>query len=73
MGIAFSKITADGRTVIPREIRERLRLRPGDCIVYSWSAKGVRIEKVEPLPAMDPFAVFTEWSSESDERAFCGL
>ena len=70
MGVAFSKISAKSQTVIPREIRERLGLRPGDRVRLSWTAKGVVIEKAERQVEDDPFAVFTEWSGGADEKAY---
>ena len=70
MGVAFSKISVKCQTVIPREIRERLGLKPGDRVRYSWTAKGVVIEKAERQAEDEPFAVFTEWSSEADEKAY---
>ncbi|MBI2719063.1 MAG: type II toxin-antitoxin system PrlF family antitoxin [Rhizobiales bacterium] len=70
MGVAFSKISVKSQTVIPREIRERLGLKPGDRVRYSWTEKGVVIEKAERPSEDDPFAVFTEWSGEADERAY---
>jgi len=70
MGVAYSKISAKCQTVIPREIRERLGLKPGDRVRYSSTAKGVVIEKAERLAEDDPFAVFAEWSGEADEKAY---
>jgi len=29
---AFSKVSVKSQTVIPREVRERLRLKPGDTL-----------------------------------------
>jgi AbrB family looped-hinge helix DNA binding protein len=73
MGIAYSKITAKSQTVIPREVREALRLKPGDRVRYSYSAKRATIEKAERQADDDPFAVFTEWSGEADEKAYGNL
>lgn len=58
MGIFISKISAKYQTVIPREVRRRLGIKPGDRVRYSWSAKGVTIEKAERSED-DPFALFT--------------
>jgi antitoxin PrlF len=70
MGFAFSKISSKSQTVIPREIRERLGLKPGDRVRYAMTASGVTIEKAGRQTEDDPFAVFTEWSSEADEKAY---
>ena len=70
MGIAFSKVTSKSQTVIPREVREKLGLKPGDRLRYSTTDKGVVIEKALTQIEDDPFAVFSEWSSEADEKAY---
>ena len=70
MNVVFSKITSKSQTVIPREVRERLGLKPGDRVRYAVTASGVQIAKAEKSAQDDPFAVFTEWSSEADEKAY---
>jgi antitoxin PrlF len=70
MTVSYSKITSKSQTVIPREVRERLGLRPGDRLRYAVTPTGVRIEKAERQTEDDPFAVFTEWSSAADEKAY---
>ena len=70
MGIAFSKITSKSQTVIPREVREKLDLKPGDRLRYSTTENGIVIEKVAIGVEDDPFVVFSEWSSEADEKAY---
>ena len=70
MSIAFSKITSKSQTVIPREVREKLDLKPGDRLRYATTEKGVVIEKAAAQTEDDPFAVFTEWSSAADEKAY---
>ncbi len=69
MGYAYSKISSKSQTVIPREVRDRLGLKPGDSLRYAVTENGVVIEKVGQ-PEDDPFAVFSEWSSAADEKAF---
>jgi antitoxin PrlF len=73
MTTAFSKITSKNQTVIPREVRQHLGLKPGDRMRYIFTAGGVRIERAERSSEEDPFAVFTEWASEEDEKAFGSL
>ena len=73
MNVAFSKITSKSQTVIPRVIRERLGLKPGDRGRYAVTASGVQIAKAEKTAQDDPFAVFTEWASEADEKAYGDL
>ncbi len=64
-----SKLSSRARTVIPREVRERLGLNPGDRVRYRVTESGVVIDKDQPLRE-DPFAAFTEWGDDLDERAF---
>ena len=70
MGIAFSKVTSKSQTVIHREVREKLGLKPGDRLRYSTTDKGIMIEKASSQVEDDPFAIFSEWSSEADEKAY---
>jgi antitoxin PrlF len=73
MGVAFSKVTTKSQTVIPREVREKLGISPGDRLRYDVTADGVSIRKAERASDDDPFAVFTEWSGEADEKAYGSL
>ena len=73
MTVAFSKITSKNQTVVPREIRAQLGLKPGDRLRYTLTASGVKIERAGRPLEEDPFAVFTEWASEEDEKAFGSL
>jgi antitoxin PrlF len=69
----YSKVSVKSQTVLPREVRERLKISPGDRLRYVIDGKGVRIEKEAPAQDDDPFAAFSEWSSEADEEAFADL
>ncbi|MGA2895767.1 MAG: AbrB/MazE/SpoVT family DNA-binding domain-containing protein [Xanthobacteraceae bacterium] len=70
---AFSKVSVKSQTVIPREVRERLALKPGDTLRYRVTENGVLLDKAPANEADDPFAAFSEWSSEADEKAYGGL
>jgi antitoxin PrlF len=68
----FSKVSVKGQTAIPREVCEQLKLEPGDILRYRVADDGVLLDKA--TGAEDgPFAVFSEWASEADERAYGGL
>lgn len=73
MNMIYSKITSKSQTVIPREVREKLGLKPGDRVRYALTTKGVILEKAMESVEDDPFAVFTEWASEADEKAYGNL
>jgi antitoxin PrlF len=70
---AFSKISVKSQTVIPREIRDKLGLKPGDTLRYRLTEQGVLLDKAAANEAEDPFAAFSEWSSEADEKAYGNL
>jgi antitoxin PrlF len=70
---AFSKVSVKSQTVIPREVRERLRLKPGDTLRYRMTEDGVLLDKAPANEADDPFATFSEWSTEADEKAYGDL
>jgi antitoxin PrlF len=42
---AFSKVSAKSQTVIPREVRKRLKLKPGDTLRYRVTDDGVLLDK----------------------------
>jgi antitoxin PrlF len=72
MIVSFSKITSKSQTVIPRSVRDKLDLKPGDRLRYAITDAGIIIQKSAPTED-DPFAVFNEWASEADERAYSDL
>jgi antitoxin PrlF len=69
---AFSKVSVKSQTVLPRAVRERLNIRPGDTLRYRVTEQGVLLDKASPAED-DPFAAFSEWSGEADEKAYADL
>jgi len=70
---AYSKVSVKSQTVIPREVRERLALKPGDTLRYRVTDGGVLLDKAPASEGDDPFAAFSEWASDADEKAYGGL
>jgi AbrB family looped-hinge helix DNA binding protein len=68
----FSKVSVKNQTVIPREVREQLKLKPGDILRYRMTDDGILLDKVTEA-GDGPFAAFSEWTSEADEKAYGGL
>jgi antitoxin PrlF len=68
----FSKVSAKSQTVIPREVREQLKLKPGDTLRYRVTDGGILLDKATEA-GDDPFAAFSEWTSEADEKAYGGF
>ncbi|MDE2183314.1 MAG: type II toxin-antitoxin system PrlF family antitoxin [Alphaproteobacteria bacterium] len=73
MNAHVSKITSKSQTVIPRAVRDKLGLKPGDLLRYVFDGERVVIEKVRTQAEDDPFATFTEWAGAADEEAYRSL
>jgi antitoxin PrlF len=69
---AFSKVSINRQTVIPHEVCDRLKLKPGDTLRYRLTDDGILIDKATTT-VDDPFTTFSEWTSDADERAYSGL
>jgi antitoxin PrlF len=68
-----AKLSARARASIPKEVRERLGVGPGDTIEFEEQG-GEVVVRAAARPVVDgPFAVFTEWASEADEEAYADL
>jgi antitoxin PrlF len=67
--VAFSKVSVKSQTVIPREVREQLKLKPGDTLRYRMTEHGILLDKASEA-GDGPFAAFSEWTSEADEKAY---
>jgi len=70
--LVTSKITSKSQTVIPAVIREKLGVGPGDVLRYVETADGIVIEKARVIEE-DPFATFSEWATEADDKAYADL
>jgi antitoxin PrlF len=68
----FSRVSVKGRTVIPREVRKQPKLKPGDTLRYRLTNDGILLDKAAEA-GDDPFAAFSEWPSEADEKAYSRL
>ena len=59
--------------MLPRAVRETLGVRPGDTLRYRVTERGVILDKAPTSEVDDPFATFSEWSGEADEKAYGDL
>ncbi|MGH9790593.1 MAG: AbrB/MazE/SpoVT family DNA-binding domain-containing protein [Candidatus Acidiferrales bacterium] len=50
-----AKITSKGQITVPREVRRRLGVRPGDRLIFEGEG---RIMRVRPARKVSPFAKF---------------
>ncbi len=62
-------MSVKSRTVIPREVREHLKLKPSDTLRYRVTDDGILLDKATEI-GDDPFAAFSESTSEADEEAY---
>ena len=69
---AFSKVSTKSTTVLPREVCQHLKLKPGDTLRYRMTDDGILLDKATEA-SDDPFAAPCEWDSEADEKAYGGL
>lgn len=66
---SYSRVSTKSQTVIPRDVREHLGIKPGDRLRYRMTERGVMIDKAPAAEADDPLATFTERAGEADEKA----
>lgn len=74
--VKFSKVTASGRTTIPKSIREAAGLYAGDVIAFETDGDQVVVRKVpgeRDAPAQDLSETMSEWASAEDEEAWRDL
>ena len=67
MAVLLSRLTSKAQTVIPREIRTRLDLKPGDVVRYRQTDAGIVIDKLPQQSDEDALASFSEWTSAADD------
>lgn len=62
------RVTTKGQVTIPKEIRERMGIQPGDEVTFEETDSGYEIRKDEPTTAdgEDPFEKY-RGSAETDE------
>jgi antitoxin PrlF len=73
MNAVNSRLTTKSQTVIPKAVREKMGLKPGDFVRYQLEGDKVVIERATPDADEDPFALSTEWGGEADEKAYRSL
>ncbi len=71
--VFYSKVSVKSQTVLPREVRDKLLICPGDRIRYRIDDKGVYMEKSGPLIEDVPFTAFSEWASVEEDEVFADL
>ena len=72
----YSRLSSKGQVTIPKAVREKLDLKPGDLVAYVVGDGGVRLERVEPFDPACHGAIsetLEEWASPEDDEAFGDL
>ncbi len=70
---ATARVSTKAQLVLPKRIREKLGIKAGDLVRFSERDGAVVIERLDPEPVEDPFALFDEWSSPADTKAYAKL
>ena len=72
--MSSSKLTSKFQATIPKEIRDLLKLKTGDTIIFKIiDGKTIVLKKAKPFDKEYLKAVqntLTEWESEEDEEAY---
>lgn len=72
-----SRLSSKGQVTIPAEVREKLRLEPGDTVIYELDDEQRAIlRRAEPFDVAYHAALagtLDEWTSPEDEEAFRDL
>lgn len=67
---ATARVSTKAQLVLPKRVREKLGVGPGDVVRFVERDGAMVIERFEADPFEDPFALFDEWSSPEDIEAF---
>lgn len=73
MKTANAKLSSKSQLVLPKLVRDRLGLKTGDMVRFVDGPTGIMIERAPAHEGEDPFAAFSEWSSDADEQAYGDL
>jgi antitoxin PrlF len=66
------RLGAKAQIVLPKEARQALDLRPGDSFAFVIDGEEVRVVRA-PAESVDPFACFSEWTSDADRKGYADL
>jgi antitoxin PrlF len=70
--IRKARLGAKAQVVLPKEARQALGLKPGDSFAFVIDGDDVRVVRA-PTDGDDPFACFSEWSSDADRKGYADL
>jgi AbrB family looped-hinge helix DNA binding protein len=70
---ATAKVSTKSQLVLPKRVREKLGIQPGDLVRFIERDGAMVIERLDSAWVEDPFALFDEWSSPEDTKAYAKL
>ena len=73
MRASLSKISVKSHTVIPAPIREKLGIRAGDNLRYTFTPRGIVIDRAPTHLDGDPFVALHEWATPEEDGAWKDL
>jgi antitoxin PrlF len=76
MTTAISRLTKKYQATIPKPVRAALHLKAGDTVAFDIAGGSIRLRKARKADLEWNRALLgtlSEWSSESDERAYRDL
>jgi len=70
----FSRLSTKGQITVPKEIRDILKLEPGDMVAYELRNGTVVLKRVEPQSLATEFhealsTTLDEWDTPEDNEA----
>ena len=71
-----SRLTSKSQTTIPKRVRDRLRLKPGDLVKYEIEGDRVVLSKatgVDMVHLAQLEKTLSEWDTPEDAAAYDGL
>ncbi len=72
----MSRLSSKGQVTIPKAVREQLRAKAGDVILYEVTGATVTIRRLEPFDAAFHAALsdtLDEWATPEEDAAFRNL
>jgi AbrB family looped-hinge helix DNA binding protein len=74
--VQISRLSAEGQITLPEEVREVLKLKPGDLVAYEIQSGKVMLRRAKPFDAAFHKALsatLDEWNTPEDDEAFRDL
>jgi antitoxin PrlF len=67
---AIARLSSKSQVAIPKPVRDRMGVGPGDLIVFEVRNGKVVVRRAPRAVTDIPLAMFTEWSGPADSEAY---